>query len=155
MLITFLFLITISILIKINLKTSILLSMFFTVKKNIEFNETNKFIAFILFLGSSIWLIISKQFISIWLAMECQSFSLVLLMFLKNKLTIENIESIIKYFIISAFGGLIFLVGIFNLLNTLGYSNLNNNIQISSNIIFILISTPLLLKLGIAPLHYW
>jgi len=57
--------------------------------------------------------------------MECQSFSLILLLFFDNDNKIENIEAIIKYFVISAFGGIIFLVGIFQALQFSGSGSLS------------------------------
>jgi len=118
--------------------------------------DSSKLILLIIFLCSSIWLISSKHLISIWLAMECQSFSLILLLFFDNDNKIENIEAIIKYFVISAFGGIIFLVGIFQALQFSGSGSLSAGLVTESlNYYWIFLSSPLLLKIGISPLHVW
>jgi NADH:ubiquinone oxidoreductase subunit 2 (subunit N) len=74
-------------------------------------------------------MLVSSSLISFWLSLECQSFSLILLIFYDNNEKITNIESLIKYFIVSAISGIILLLGISQLYGgfiLLGNFNLNS-----------------------------
>lgn len=117
-----------------------------------EINSSTIILSLIFFI-SSLWMIISSSLISFWLSLECQSFSLILLIFYDNNEKTINIESLIKYFIISGISGIILLLGISQLYGGfifLGDFKLNN-----INFYWILILIPIIFKLALSPIHIW
>lgn len=91
---------------------------------------------------SIILTIYSKNWIIFWIFLELNTFSFIYILF-NNKFNYNSSRSAIIYFIIRFFST--FLI----LLNFLNYSNI---ILIESNFIF---NIGLLIKLGVAPFHFW
>lgn len=135
---------------------TILISLGAIIYYIIKYNKIQNLILFVIFIGSSVWLIKSNNLISIWLALECQSFSLILLLFYSNKTLIINIEAILKYFFVSAISSVIILLGIFNLTICIESIVINPNLFWGSSINpWFLIIIPLAFKLALAPIHIW
>jgi len=97
------------------------------------------FITLIIF--RSIITISSSNWLSIWIGLELNLFSIIPI--LNFKISIYSIESTIKYFLIQAFASIILLIFLIN-------KSLFFIIQI--NIIIII---PLLIKLRLIPFHLW
>ena len=134
----------------------IFLFLFLILGLILKINSSYELVLFFILLFSTLWIINSNQLISFWLAIETQSFSLILLIIYDNIKKIENVESIFKYFIMSAISSIFLLIGLSSVelsKNLLSASNLICNIK-ESFVIF-LILFPLIIKLGGAPFHFW
>lgn len=122
--------------------------IFYIYKKNINF------LLYISFLFISIWIINSSNYIELWLSIECQSLIIILLIFIHSKNKIINIESIFKYLIVSAIASICIISGFLYmyingyLLNIIIFNNFND-------LMLYLITFGFILKLGIAPIHFW
>jgi len=85
----------------------------------------------------------STNILIIWLSLELNLFSFIPLLINKSK--INEIEASINYFLSQALASILFLARIVIMLN----------LHWQTKIIFLLLNLSLLLKLGIAPCHYW
>ena len=118
--------------------------------------STESYLLSILFLVGALLIINYNKFSVIWLGIEIQSFSLISSLFLNNKLNLDSLESVFKYFLISCIASSLIVLFI-----TLIYlNNLNNTINLLSSVnnkelLSILMVLPLLFKLGLFPFHIW
>lgn len=96
---------------------------------------------FIILIFRTLITISSSNWISIWIGLELNLFTIIPI--LNFKLSLYSNESSIKYFIIQAFASILFLI---ILINKSIFFLINNN--------FILI-IPLLIKLRLIPFHLW
>jgi NADH-quinone oxidoreductase subunit N len=110
------------------------------------------------FLGSMI-ILISDNFIIIYLGLEIQTFSLFLLI-AKNRSSIKGAESALKYFILGSISSGLFLLGITFLfsqglsINVKDLYLLYNNSDFLIIISLFLISISLFFKLALFPFHF-
>ena len=110
----------------------------------------------LVFLGS-ILLITCDNLLSLYLALELQTFSMFILI-AKNRLSIKSSEAGLKYFILGALSSGFYLLGL-TILFLSGFSlNLKDLIILSNeyinNIALILISLSFCFKLSLFPLHF-
>ena len=99
---------------------------------------------------SSLWLVDTSNITSIWLLIEMQTLSLILIIYLNEKTSYLNMESIFKYMIMSV------LFSIFILLYIISEYSASNNIFLKSySVISFLTLIAFSLKIGIFPLHIW
>lgn len=111
----------------------------------------------LVFLGS-ILLITCDNLLSLYLALELQTFSMFILI-AKNRLSIKSSEAGLKYFILGALSSGFYLLGL-TILFLSGFSlNLKDLIILSNeyinNTALILISLSFCFKLSLFPLHFW
>lgn len=140
----------------LDVKVTIIVIISLIILNFLRESEIQNLILYFIFIFSSLWLINSTHLVSIWLSLECQSFSLILILFYDNKNKIENIEAILKYFFVSAISSIVLLLGVFNVLlssDTLILSFIN--VWESSNYFLLLIIFPFILKLALTPFHIW
>lgn len=131
---------------------------------NLNFNEVislnkedviNLVIVISLFMFSSAYLINAQSFLSIYLSMELQSFTILLALLLLSDNLAEGPEAVFKYFVISSIAGVMYLVGYylcsFELNGHLndGSTNCRNDLNL-----FIL-CVPFIVKLGLFPSYIW
>ena len=127
----------------------------------IELVEEKNFDIFCLitlvFIGSIV-LISCDNFITLYLGLELQTFS-VFILIAKNRLSIKSSEAALKYFILGTLSSGFFLLGI-TLLFLIGASLNIKDLIINSNETIVDFSLGLILlsfcfKLGLFPLHFW
>nr|YP_009349948.1 NADH dehydrogenase subunit 2 [Lipotactes tripyrga]AQM40122.1 NADH dehydrogenase subunit 2 [Lipotactes tripyrga] len=111
------------------------------------FNTTKLLFMTCLILGTLIS-ISANSWLGVWMGLEINLMSFIPLMTNTNNI-ISN-EAALKYFLIQAFASLMLLLSII-LMNILTQFNFINYIPIS----LMMMSTPLLLKMGAAPFHFW
>jgi len=111
-------------------------------------------------------LVSANDFISLYLALELQSFCLYILASLKRYSNL-SIEAALKYFILGSFSSGIFLFGISLLYGFFGTTNFYeiNTLTFSSDIFtnysspvlisILFISVGILFKLAVFPFHFW
>jgi len=102
-----------------------------------------KFLTYTIIIISTIIVISSRNIFIIWISIELNIFSFVIIIL--NKTTTNETESSINYFLSQALGSTIFILRIIIIIRT------NWLIEINQIIIIIRI----ILKLGLAPCHYW
>jgi len=102
-----------------------------------------KLIIYLIIVTSTIIVLSSTNIIIIWLSIELNLFSFILL--LMNKSLISEIEASINYFLSQALGSIIFLITRASVFCLYWFSAFSQ----------ILITLAILLKLGAAPCHYW
>nr|QJD07233.1 NADH dehydrogenase subunit 2 [Choroterpides apiculata (nomen nudum)] len=111
-------------------------------------NTSNLLFFNMLILGTLIT-ISSSTWLGCWIGLEINLLSFIPLM---NKNSQFSSESSLKYFLIQALASAIFLVSV------LMVSFLNNSLYMNSSlsqILFLIMSSTLLLKMGAAPFHFW
>nr|AXS64979.1 NADH dehydrogenase subunit 2 [Cucujoidea sp. 4 KM-2017] len=102
---------------------------------------------FFVLINSSLITISSYSWFMMWIGLEMNMFSFIPLMNEdKNKL---NSEASLKYFIIQSISSMVILVSI---LSTIF---LKSSIELSSSPQSLMLSAALLMKLGMAPFHFW
>jgi len=102
-----------------------------------------KFLTYTIIIISTIIVISSRNIFIIWISIELNIFSFVIIIL--NKTTTNETEASINYFLSQALGSTIFILRIIIIIRT------NWLIEINQIIIIIRI----ILKLGLAPCHYW
>nr|YP_010118242.1 NADH dehydrogenase subunit 2 [Stichopus chloronotus]QQY85609.1 NADH dehydrogenase subunit 2 [Stichopus chloronotus]USH58733.1 NADH dehydrogenase subunit 2 [Stichopus chloronotus] len=102
-----------------------------------------------LLLGTSL-VLLSKHWFPIWLGLELSTLSLIPL--LNTNSQSRSTEATLKYFLVQAFSAALLLNGA--VLN-LWASNSWSLPEISSPLCYYTISTALIIKLGLAPCHFW
>ena len=111
-----------------------------------------------LILIGSIIIITHSHLIYIYIGLELQTFS-TLILIAKNKFSIKSIEASIKYFILGAISSGIYLLGVYFLYYYNSSLDLTiNKLSIDNPVIiaaFSLIMITFLFKLSIAPFHFW
>ena len=134
---------------------SIILFITFLIFSLID-KQIHTLILYSIFIMSSLWILYSSQIISLWLSLECQSFAIILLLLYNNKNCIENIESVLKYYFITAIASILLLLGILNLSFSVNILTISPIILWNSTInINYLLIIPIIFKLGLAPIHIW
>ena len=112
--------------------------------------KINNEILFFCFFISSMWLLDTSNLTSVWLLIEMQTLSLILIMYLNEKTSYLNLESIFKYTIISAIFSILILIYIINEYNE------NNIFFIKSySMISVITIIAFSVKIGIFPFHVW
>jgi NADH-quinone oxidoreductase subunit N len=155
-----------SIFVKIVVIITSTLTILISIRFN-KFERTNEFelIILLLFAITGILLLVSSfNFISIYLAIELQSFCLYILAAL-NRNSEFSTEAGLKYFILGALSSGLFLfgfsliygfTGIMNLNSLFQFLSVNNNNMISGiNLASIFIIVGLFFKLSAVPFHLW
>lgn len=134
----------------------IVLSISLVLRFTIKIDINHKFFLLIIFVLSSIWIVISNQLVSFWLALETQSFSLILLIIYDDYKRLENIEAVFKYLLLSAISSVVLLLGIFYLESCQNFLyGFNYLLDYKGSVIWLFLVFPLILKLGSSPLHFW
>ena len=107
-----------------------------------------------------IWILISREFISLYLGLELYSFSYYILILVKESIIIRKISII--YLILSSLASSIILYAFYIIYNTYGSLNLEfiknfSSFSLFPNNYFIiyLLSIALLFKLGVIPFSFW
>nr|URX53189.1 NADH dehydrogenase subunit 2 [Cryptotermes mangoldi] len=110
-------------------------------------NNPTKILLSMTLIGGILISISSNSWLGAWMGLEINLMSIIPLM--SSQENIFTVEASLKYFIIQALASsaLLFLV----VMETL----IGQNLMMSSNIHEYVITTPLLLKMGAAPLHWW
>nr|UQJ75196.1 NADH dehydrogenase subunit 2 [Kalotermes flavicollis]URH16476.1 NADH dehydrogenase subunit 2 [Kalotermes flavicollis] len=110
-------------------------------------NNSSKILLSLTLVSGILISISSNSWLGAWMGLEINLLSFIPLM--SNQMNIFTTEASLKYFIIQALASstLLFLVMI-EALN-------NNTVPIDSSVYTYMIMTPLLLKTGAAPLHWW
>ena len=120
-----------------------------------EDKSINLVLTISLFIFSSTYLVNSQSLLSIYLSMELQSFSLILIIFLMSDSLAESPEAVFKYFVISSITGLLYLFGYyfsnFELNENLG----NGSMLYRNNLNLFIMSLPFIIKLGMFPSYIW
>nr|ALS46293.1 NADH dehydrogenase subunit 2 [Glycinde armigera] len=105
---------------------------------------------FFLFLSTlilgSIMSISSNHWIFMWMGLEINLLSFIPLVFSSS--SNQESEASVKYFLVQATGSSLLLLG------SLSYY-FNTNLLISSSTFFIILSVGLMMKMGVAPFHFW
>lgn len=118
--------------------------------------ETN-FLVFLVLIGSLI-VILHDHLIFIYVGLELQTFSILILL-AKNKTSIKSIEASIKYFILGGLSSGIFLLGTYFLFYTNASLNIYENKIFSDSLLVILAYTLIIIsflfKFGVFPFHFW
>nr|ALO20688.1 NADH dehydrogenase subunit 2 [Tiaropsis multicirrata] len=114
-------------------------------------------LSILVFIGSII-LIVCDNFITLYLGLELQTFSIFILI-AKNRISIRSSEAGLKYFILGALSSGFYLLGLI-LLFLFGFSlNIKDLVLLSSEIVVIislsLITLSFCFKLSLFPLHFW
>lgn len=112
------------------------IKFFFLINLNLT-----KIIFFTLLIFSTLISISTSNWLSIWIGLELNLFSIIPIINFKS--SIYSIEATIKYFLIQAFASILLLIFLIN--KNLLFFNNNN----------ILILIPLLIKLRLIPFHLW
>nr|QOV03335.1 NADH dehydrogenase subunit 2 [Nebrioporus depressus] len=102
-----------------------------------------------LFLGTLIT-ISSYSWLGTWMGLEINLLSFIPLISMKNNLF--SSEAAIKYFLIQALASSIFLL---SMILTITKSKMINEMYMFNKIMFMIMNSTLLLKLGAAPFHFW
>nr|YP_010968432.1 NADH dehydrogenase subunit 2 [Monoserius pennarius]WNO18771.1 NADH dehydrogenase subunit 2 [Monoserius pennarius] len=114
------------------------------------------FLTFI-FLSSCI-IILSQNLILIYLGLEFQGFSILVLIG-SNKNSLVSIESIMKYFVLGALSSGFYLLGLSLIYSSVLTLNLSDMLllgeEVKVQIGMVLISLVVLFKLGAAPFYHW
>nr|YP_010710158.1 NADH dehydrogenase subunit 2 [Lipaphis pseudobrassicae]WCS41458.1 NADH dehydrogenase subunit 2 [Lipaphis pseudobrassicae] len=96
---------------------------------------------FTLLMFSTLMAISSSNWLSMWMGLELNLFSIIPILNIKS--SIYSIEATMKYFLIQAFASIILLIFLIN--KNLFFMNSNN----------LMIMLPLLMKLSLMPFHLW
>lgn len=114
------------------------------------------FLYFLLALGTFI-ILCSTNWFTIYLGLECQSFSLFVLI-AKRRYSLKAVESALKYFMMTGITSAIFLLGIVMLwsdIQSLDIANTFCSFSWFSNLGICFILIALSFKLGLVPYHVW
>lgn len=112
------------------------IKFFFLINLNLT-----KITFFTLLIFRTLIAISSSNWLSIWIGLELNLFSIIPILNIKS--SIYSIEATIKYFLIQAFASIILLIFLIN--KNLFFINRNN----------LIIILPLLIKLSLIPFHLW
>lgn len=153
------FIIILSQFLKLNFFLYISIILFIIILNNLKI-ELENLILYSFILLSIIVIIFSNNLILLYLSVEIQTFTLLILIG-SNRNNIKSLEASLKYFILSSISSGFFLLGLTYLFKTsllldLNLYNfiLNNSVSFYSFSYIILILS-LFFKLGLAPFHYW
>nr|AII02304.1 NADH dehydrogenase subunit 2 [Cameraria ohridella] len=108
--------------------------------------NSNKMLFLFMLIFSTLISISANSWIGCWIGLEINLLSFIPL--ISNSKNILSSESSLKYFLIQSISSVNFLFVI--LLNSFTFSELSNNVINS-----ILLNTPILMKLGSVPFHFW
>ena len=152
------------ILIKLNLTNNIsiiLILNYFIFSLNLSSkisnnNFINKIINLLFILISSLWILNTNSLFSLWLALECQSFCIVMLILGLRPLYLLKIEGLINYLFVMTFSGILFIISLhyyfyegFLKTNCLTFPYNKNKIFIS------LLTLSYSCKIGFFPFFFW
>lgn len=153
------FIIILSQFLKLNFFLYISIILFIIILNNLKI-ELENLVLYSFILLSIIVIIFSNNLILLYLSVEIQTFTLLILIG-SNRNNIKSLEASLKYFILSSISSGFFLLGLTYLFKTsllldLNLYNfiLNNSVSFYSFSYIILILS-LFFKLGLAPFHYW
>jgi len=144
---------------KLNFFLYINIILFIIILNNLNL-ELENFLLYSFILLSILIIIFSKNLILLYLSVEIQTFSLLILIG-SNKYNIKSLEASLKYFILSSISSGFFLLGLTYLFKTSLLLDLNlynfilNNSISSYSFSYIILILSLFFKLGLAPFHYW
>nr|AXS66464.1 NADH dehydrogenase subunit 2 [Cucujoidea sp. 27 KM-2017] len=109
--------------------------------------KLNKIMFYFILMNSTLITISSSSMLVMWIGLEMNMFSFIPLMNeSKNKL---SSEASLKYFIIQSISSMVILMSILSILYT------SNSIELMSSPQSYFFSTALMMKLGMAPFHFW
>nr|YP_001648634.1 NADH dehydrogenase subunit 2 [Hydra oligactis]ABW76612.1 NADH dehydrogenase subunit 2 [Hydra oligactis] len=153
------FIIILSQFLKLDFFLYISIILFIIIINNLKI-ELENLVLYSFILLSIIVIIFSNNLILLYLSVEIQTFTLLILIG-SNRNNIKSLEASLKYFILSSISSGFFLLGLTYLFKTsllldLNLYNfiLNNSVSFYSFSYIILILS-LFFKLGLAPFHYW
>lgn len=118
-----------------------------------EGESVNLAIVISLFMFSSVYLVGAQSLLSIYLSMELQSFTLILVLFLLSDNLVEGPEAIFKYFVISSIAGVVYLFGYyFSTFELNGHLD-DGSIYYKDNLSLFILCSPFVVKLGMFPTY--
>nr|WRO45051.1 NADH dehydrogenase subunit 2 [Fissocantharis tridifformis] len=111
-------------------------------------NKNFKFLFYNLLILSTLISISSASWMGMWMGLEMNLLAIIPLMY--SSMSITSSESSIKYFIVQTIASSIIMINITLIL--INY-NLTSNIMMNMN--FIMMNSAFLIKIGMAPFHFW
>lgn len=119
-------------------------------------NYINKTINLLFILISSLWILTTNSLFSLWLALECQSFCIVMLVLGLRPLYLLKIEGLINYLFIMTFSGILFVVSLHYYFSEGFIKTSCLTFPYSKNKIFIsLLTLSYCCKIGFFPFFFW
>nr|WRO45077.1 NADH dehydrogenase subunit 2 [Themus hedini] len=112
-------------------------------------NKNFKLLFFNLLMLSTLISISASSWLGMWMGLEMNLLAIIPLMYTKNSIT--SSEASVKYFIVQTIASSIIIINIIMIM--INY-NIPSNINIQ-NFNFIMMNSAFLIKIGMAPFHFW